>query len=234
MKFGSGGSGVGSLIANGCIVADGCEMSGHPRPVGVELLGRPFAEPLLLALAFSCSRKPPTSEQPNRTALKIGYFGDLTGPTFNFGRSAYNGVLMAADEINNAGGINGRRIDVVFDGVRRRFEFRGGRGNHALALNLRKLIAHQRARGIALLTTQHVGGRCNPRCAVVLQPRFRFHDACAKILLGLRDAHRVAAGGLGGPVGGQGGIGVSPVQVSGGGGGEAGDDGVGWHVGVRG
>ena len=47
--------------------------------------------------------------------IKIGYFGDLTGPTFNFGQSAYNGVLMAATEINDAGGINGRRIDVVIE-----------------------------------------------------------------------------------------------------------------------
>ena len=39
---------------------------------------------------------------------QIGYYGDLSGPTFNFGQSARNGVLMAADEINLAGGINGR------------------------------------------------------------------------------------------------------------------------------
>lgn len=66
-----------------------------------------------LALAFSCSRKPETTEQPNRTALKIGYFGDLTGPTYNFGQSAMNGVLMAAAQINQYGGINNRQIDVV-------------------------------------------------------------------------------------------------------------------------
>ena len=69
----------------------------------------------LMALAFSCTQQPNTNETVDRSPIKIGYFGDLTGPTFNFGRSAYNGVLMAADEINNAGGINGRRIDVVFE-----------------------------------------------------------------------------------------------------------------------
>jgi len=69
----------------------------------------------LMALAFSCTQQPNTNEAVDRSIIKIGYFGDLTGPTFNFGRSAYNGVLMAADEINNAGGINGRRIDVVFE-----------------------------------------------------------------------------------------------------------------------
>lgn len=47
--------------------------------------------------------------------MKIGYYGDLSGPTFNFGQSARNGVLMAADEINLAGGINGHRIDVVIE-----------------------------------------------------------------------------------------------------------------------
>jgi branched-chain amino acid transport system substrate-binding protein len=70
---------------------------------------------VLLALAFSCSRPGEDNTTPDRTTIKIGYFGDLTGPTFNFGQSAINGVLMAASEINQAGGINGRKIDVVID-----------------------------------------------------------------------------------------------------------------------
>jgi branched-chain amino acid transport system substrate-binding protein len=69
---------------------------------------------VLLALGFSCARRPNSDEQ-NRNTIKIGYFGDLTGPTFNFGRSAYNGVLMAASEINQLGGINNRQIDVVIE-----------------------------------------------------------------------------------------------------------------------
>lgn len=70
---------------------------------------------VLLALAFSCSRHPEDGNSPDHTRIKIGYFGDLSGPTFNFGQSAINGVLMAADEINQAGGISGRRIDVVIE-----------------------------------------------------------------------------------------------------------------------
>ena len=68
-----------------------------------------------MALAFSCSRPAEDPNAPDRSIIKIGFFGDLTGPTFNFGKSAYNGVLMAADEINQYGGINGRRIDVVIE-----------------------------------------------------------------------------------------------------------------------
>ena len=70
---------------------------------------------VLLALAFSCTQRSEDPNAVNHTTIKIGYFGDLSGPTFNFGQSAINGVLMAAEEINQAGGINGRRIDVVIE-----------------------------------------------------------------------------------------------------------------------
>jgi len=68
-----------------------------------------------MALAFSCTRRSEVNDGVDHSMIKIGYFGDLTGPTFNFGQSAYNGVLMAATEVNDAGGINGRRIDVVIE-----------------------------------------------------------------------------------------------------------------------
>lgn len=70
---------------------------------------------VLMALAFSCTRQSEVTESVDRSTIKIGYFGDLTGPTFNFGQSAINGVLMAASEINDGGGINGRKIDVVIE-----------------------------------------------------------------------------------------------------------------------
>ena len=68
-----------------------------------------------MALAFSCSRHNDDENSPNHSTIKIGYFGDLSGPTFNFGQSAINGVLMAADAVNQGGGINGRRIDIVIE-----------------------------------------------------------------------------------------------------------------------
>ena len=63
----------------------------------------------LLVIPLSCSPK----ETEDRSVIRIGFFGDLSGPTYNFGQSALNGTLMAADEINQAGGINGRKFDVV-------------------------------------------------------------------------------------------------------------------------
>ena len=68
----------------------------------------------LLCFAGSCRRNSGLPAKDHST-IKIGFFGDLSGPTFNFGESAKNGLLMAADEINQAGGIDGRRLDVVID-----------------------------------------------------------------------------------------------------------------------
>jgi branched-chain amino acid transport system substrate-binding protein len=69
---------------------------------------------VLLAAELACGPQPGGTARDHST-LKVGYYGDLSGPTFNFGQSARNGVLMAADEINLSGGINGRRIDVVIE-----------------------------------------------------------------------------------------------------------------------
>src|SRR5215212_6890376 len=65
-------------------------------------------------LLLACGTTPETNA-PDQSIIRIGFFGDLSGPTFNFGQSARNGIIMAADEINQNGGINGRRIDVVIE-----------------------------------------------------------------------------------------------------------------------
>lgn len=70
---------------------------------------------VLMAIVYSCTRPGSDVNTQDRSTIKIGYFGDLSGPTFNFGKSAINGVLLAADEINQAGGINQRRLDVVIE-----------------------------------------------------------------------------------------------------------------------
>jgi branched-chain amino acid transport system substrate-binding protein len=74
---------------------------------------------LIIALSVLASLVTPSCAPQRNTAdrstIQIGFLGDLTGLTFNFGVSAKNGVLMAADEINQAGGINGHNIDIVIE-----------------------------------------------------------------------------------------------------------------------
>lgn len=72
---------------------------------------------LLLATAlftsFACERRGIGSNASDSGPILIGYYGDLSGRTSSFGQSTKNGVEMAADEINKAGGINGRQIQII-------------------------------------------------------------------------------------------------------------------------
>src|SRR5215475_9371947 len=64
-------------------------------------------------MSFACERKGSRSAGNDTGPIVVGYYGDLTGRTSNFGVSTKNGVMMAADEINKAGGINGRQITII-------------------------------------------------------------------------------------------------------------------------
>jgi branched-chain amino acid transport system substrate-binding protein len=64
-----------------------------------------------LLTAFAC-------QQPGgggSDKVRIGVFMSLTGSTANFGISSVNGIKMAADEVNKAGGINGKQIELKID-----------------------------------------------------------------------------------------------------------------------
>jgi branched-chain amino acid transport system substrate-binding protein len=47
--------------------------------------------------------------------IKVGVYGDLTGQTASFGQSTKNGIQLAVDEINAAGGINGKKIELIVE-----------------------------------------------------------------------------------------------------------------------
>jgi branched-chain amino acid transport system substrate-binding protein len=45
--------------------------------------------------------------------ILVGEYGSLSGPQATFGQSTHNGIMMAVDEVNGAGGVNGRKIKVL-------------------------------------------------------------------------------------------------------------------------
>jgi branched-chain amino acid transport system substrate-binding protein len=51
----------------------------------------------------------------NTTEIVIGEFGSLTGSTATFGISTKNGIDMAVDAINNAGGLLGKKVRVIVE-----------------------------------------------------------------------------------------------------------------------
>src|SRR5882757_2013440 len=66
---------------------------------------------LTVALATSSAM----AQTPGVTAdiIKIGTFGALTGPGYLYGKLPMNGVEVVFDEINAAGGIHGRKLQLV-------------------------------------------------------------------------------------------------------------------------
>lgn len=64
-------------------------------------------------VSFACERRGGETSGSSSGPILVGYYGDLSGRTSSFGQSTKNGVEMAADEINKAGGINGRLIQII-------------------------------------------------------------------------------------------------------------------------
>jgi branched-chain amino acid transport system substrate-binding protein len=46
-------------------------------------------------------------------SIRIGTFGALTGPGYLYGKLPMNGVEVVFDEVNAAGGIHGRKLQLV-------------------------------------------------------------------------------------------------------------------------
>jgi branched-chain amino acid transport system substrate-binding protein len=66
-----------------------------------------------LFATMACERRGGTVSGDGTGPILVGYYGDLSGRTSSFGQSTKNGVEMAADEINKAGGLNGRQIQII-------------------------------------------------------------------------------------------------------------------------
>src|SRR6185436_6456925 len=47
--------------------------------------------------------------------IVVGEYGSLTGSTATFGQSTHNGVMLATEQLNAAGGINGKKVRVIVE-----------------------------------------------------------------------------------------------------------------------
>lgn len=68
---------------------------------------------LLLTSLAGCGSQGDSSEDSASSTIKIGYFGPLTGGTAQAGQAALNGVQIAVNELNEAGGVLGKQLEIV-------------------------------------------------------------------------------------------------------------------------
>jgi branched-chain amino acid transport system substrate-binding protein len=64
-----------------------------------------------LTLLTGCASSGAGSEE----VIKIGGLGPLTGDAATYGQSVKNGAELYVEELNNAGGINGKKIELIFE-----------------------------------------------------------------------------------------------------------------------
>jgi branched-chain amino acid transport system substrate-binding protein len=84
-----------TLLAAAAVLAAGCEdKKGAPPAVG--------------------TKKPATPAGGGDSgAIVVGHYGSLTGSEATFGKSTDNGIKLAIADINAAGGINGRKVELI-------------------------------------------------------------------------------------------------------------------------
>src|SRR5687767_15144014 len=72
---------------------------------------------ILIASIVAVSLLSACQQQPGGGGdkVRIGVFMSLTGSTANFGISSVNGIKLAADEVNAAGGINGKQVELLVE-----------------------------------------------------------------------------------------------------------------------
>ena len=72
---------------------------------------------LMVAALAACGGEPANNggnDTPDATTVKIGGIGPMTGPYANYGLSEKYGAELAVKEINEAGGINGKQIELSY------------------------------------------------------------------------------------------------------------------------
>jgi branched-chain amino acid transport system substrate-binding protein len=115
-------------------------------------------------LAFAPADEPPVPDEPKGN-IKIGVILSTTGPLADFGIDTKYGIELAVSEVNQKGGINGRKVEIVFHDAASKSEEAGraatklvadpdilaGLGCVASGLTLNAAPRFQRA-GVPLLT----------------------------------------------------------------------------------
>jgi len=77
-----------------------------------------FAAAALAVGAISCTKKDAanqdgTASRDSDATIKIGEVGSMTGSEATFGISTHNGIMLAVKQINAAGGIKGKKVEIV-------------------------------------------------------------------------------------------------------------------------
>ena len=70
---------------------------------------------LALATGLSATLAQAQSQGVSKTEITLGSIQDLSGPLASAGKQARLGMMLRVDEINEQGGINGRKLKLIVE-----------------------------------------------------------------------------------------------------------------------
>ena len=74
-----------------------------------------FGLAALLALALSTAAQAQPAQGVSKTEITIGSIQDLSGPIAGFGKQVRLGMMLRVDEVNEQGGVNGRKLKLLVE-----------------------------------------------------------------------------------------------------------------------
>ena len=74
-----------------------------------------IATTLALAAAHALAQSKAPPQGVSKDEIVVGSIQDLSGPIAGFGKQVRNGMLLRVDEINEQGGINGRKLKLIVE-----------------------------------------------------------------------------------------------------------------------
>ncbi len=103
------------LAAGVAVMGLGCGESGEsgsaaPAPSAAK---SPAQKPEAAKPSTAGSAENSEAAAPAADVIRIGHYGSMTGPQATFGVSTDNGIKLAVADINAAGGINGKKIELI-------------------------------------------------------------------------------------------------------------------------
>src|SRR6185436_13724712 len=84
----------------------------QPNAATTRFMNRPnrFLQLTIFALVSLLAACKPAGDA---TVIRVGEFASLNGSEASFGRSSHNGTLLAVDEFNAAGGVLGKKLELI-------------------------------------------------------------------------------------------------------------------------
>src|SRR5471032_2856971 len=98
-----------------------CQRVGGAQKITIQIFGAimkiwrgQFLASIFIGVSlFLTGCKKPAESAADSPVIKVGEFASLNGSEAAFGRSSHNGTQLAVDEINAAGGVLGKQIQLI-------------------------------------------------------------------------------------------------------------------------